>query len=420
MKDNSLKSNLFYDQVGKRWVLKDKPLEYMEFLHCMRNDSSVCPEDNDTDFLKVSSYYDEYTCMWRNQQFPVYKKSRSSIVLKFERSNASLKFYLDRCYVEEQAQKMLSDRQNTVSLEAFIKLYGKHDGEKRFQKYTEKWKRSISKYDKKDLYKNWKHTPENLQKKINPTTGELFSEEEAKQKIQDDFSKGFKKVWQEYRNGERPRSMVNTTIEYYQQKGLSLADAQLELKLRQATFSLEKCIQKYGKIKGQEVFNKRTNKWLDTLNSKSDEEKKSIALRKTRNLPRFSREATEFFSRVIDSLGDFEYEIFYGENEMILWDRVLKKPYFYDFSVPGLKLIIEYNGSAFHPNPKRLNKLEWDKWTCPFSNLNADQKNQLDQNKINLAKSIGYDVLVIWDTDSFDRKIEICSKFIKTKLKYDN
>ena len=64
----------------------------------------------------------------------------------------------------------------------------------------------------------------------------------------------------------------NTSITRWLNKGFSEEEAKIELSKRQSTFSLEKCIEKYGEEKGLEVFNKRQEKWQKTLNSKSQEE----------------------------------------------------------------------------------------------------------------------------------------------------
>ncbi|MDY0215272.1 MAG: hypothetical protein RBS24_07175 [Bacilli bacterium] len=32
-------------------------------------------------------------------------------------------------------------------------------------------------------------------------------------------------------------------------------------------------------------------------------------------------------------------------------DKDIEKVYFYDFTIPKFKIIIEYNGETYHPNP---------------------------------------------------------------------
>lgn len=58
----------------------------------------------------------------------------------------------------------------------------------------------------------------------------------------------------------------NTKIEYYLKSGYNLDEAKKVLKERQSTFSKEKCISKFGYEKGIDIFNKRQEKWIESLN----------------------------------------------------------------------------------------------------------------------------------------------------------
>lgn len=54
----------------------------------------------------------------------------------------------------------------------------------------------------------------------------------------------------------------STTLEYWLKRGYDLEAAKEKLSSRQKTFSLEKCIEKYGEAKGKERWKKRQEKWL--------------------------------------------------------------------------------------------------------------------------------------------------------------
>ena len=56
-----------------------------------------------------------------------------------------------------------------------------------------------------------------------------------------------------------------TKVEYYTTKGISEDDAKLEISKIQNRFSLDICIDKYGKEEGKIVFTNRQIKWHDTL-----------------------------------------------------------------------------------------------------------------------------------------------------------
>nr|DAJ42517.1 MAG TPA: very short patch repair protein [Caudoviricetes sp.] len=70
------------------------------------------------------------------------------------------------------------------------------------------------------------------------------------------------------------------SLSYWLRKGYSEEDAKKELKRVQGTFSLEKCIKKYGEKEGQQIWKNRQDKWLQSLNNKNENEKNEINFRK--------------------------------------------------------------------------------------------------------------------------------------------
>ena len=418
-----MQNNLFYDLCNKRWYKKKEPINFDDFKNFLLEYPFFCNNENLLNLDMLNKHYVAYQELFNNQEIPIYKRSNPYLSLGFCRNNTKIEYYIDRCYNHEYAIKLLNSRQNTVSKKSFIDKYGVEIGESKYLAYVNKWKDSISTWDKKELYKNWKNSSSNYVNKINPETNKNYTEDEANSKIKKDLAKGFTKVWNEYRNGDRPKSIVNTTLEYYLNKGMSIDSATLELKKRQIKNGIEFYIQKYGEIEGKKHYNNRINNWIKKLDDKSYDEKRIITLKRTRNLPRFSKEATDFFIQLLSKIDVNlikDLDIFYGDNEMILWDYGTKRPFFYDFSIPKIKLIIEYNGSIFHPNLDKLNESEILKWQCPFTKVDAITKNEIDSYKIKFAESIGYQVIVIWDTDEYTHKTNKCLQIIENKLKNDN
>ena len=72
------------------------------------------------------------------------------------------------------------------------------------------------------------------------------------------------------------KEKTSTCIEYYLAKGMTQQEAKQALKNRQSTFSLQKCIQKYGQEEGLRKFNQRQQKWQKTLNLKNQQQKTEI------------------------------------------------------------------------------------------------------------------------------------------------
>jgi len=100
-----------------------------------------------------------------------------------------------------------------------------------------------------------------------------FSEEESIQKIKEIQKKNSLKYKEKKRlNPEKYLDVQTTQLGYWIKKGYSEEDAKKQLSERQNTFSLQICIDKYGLEEGTKVFNKRQEKWQETLNSKPQEE----------------------------------------------------------------------------------------------------------------------------------------------------
>jgi len=88
-----------------------------------------------------------------------------------------------------------------------------------------------------------------------------------------------------------------------------------------------------------------------------------------------------------------------------------KKRFFYDFVIPKIKVIIEYNGEKFHPNPNVLNEKEWEIWKTPFG-VNADNQFLYQKEKLDLAISAHYNILEIWSSTTKEVNLNLCKEFI--------
>jgi hypothetical protein len=67
---------------------------------------------------------------------------------------------------------------------------------------------------------------------------------------------------------ENPELFYDKTtsrVEYWIKKGYSEEQSKEKVSERQRTFSREICIKKFGEEKGMEIFNKRQNKWIESL-----------------------------------------------------------------------------------------------------------------------------------------------------------
>jgi len=143
--------------------------------------------------------------------------------------------------------------------------------------------------------------------KINPLTGALYTEPEAdyKRNTQRPIRKEY---WMERgyseqesielaatkkhsnnisgnkaaadRDIEMHKASSRRCKEYYILRGFTKEESISMVSDAQNTFSLGICIDKYGTVKGQELWDARQDSWQTTLNAKSDDEKEDICRRK--------------------------------------------------------------------------------------------------------------------------------------------
>lgn len=184
--------------------------------------------------------------------------------------------------------------------------------------------------------------------------------------------------------------MYNTRLDYYINKGMSEEEAHKALYNRQATFSLYKCIQKYGEEKGLEIFNERQKKWNKKL-------QKSFKLGKYVQSP----VANKLFEEIKNKLN-----INNSTEEKYIFNDKLHKGYLFDFCLNDK--LIEFNGDYWHANPKFYGPKSFIK----AKNKRAEEIWEYDKIKIQTADDQGYKVLIVWENDYHNDKEKTLQKCI--------
>lgn len=191
-----------------------------------------------------------------------------------------------------------------------------------------------------------------------------------------------------------------TTLEYWLKKtDGDIIKANELLSNRQATFSLDKCVNKYGVEKGREVWFNRQKKWQNTLNSKSTEEKMRINRLKVGSSYLISNAEREIIKLL-------NKQNIYPISQYCISDEI---GYVYDICLD--KKLIEYNGDYWHCNPKIYDADFFNK----SINMQAKNKWAKDRAKLDYAISAGYDILTIWEHDykqNPNRVIAECLAFL--------
>lgn len=267
-----------------------------------------------------------------------------------------------------------------------------------------------------------------------------YSLEYALKKVSDIQSNNAKKYAEKYTKEER-KKFTTTCIEYYLEQGMSLEDAQEAVSNRQRTFSLQKCVDRYGKEKGYDIWKNRQYRWQETMKNKSTEElkliysKKGITLenqiakygvdegtnryeawavdyrrRLVRNgFPGYSLESLDWFASFIpkDILNDAKI----GTDEFFIYDN--NKIYFYDFKYKNI--IIEYHGHMYHYNPK----INDDNWHSPFG-LTKEESLQKDLIKKTIALSNGFNFFEFYSNDSKEYEAMIKTEILNSLYEENN
>jgi very-short-patch-repair endonuclease len=281
-----------------------------------------------------------------------------------------------------------------------------------------------------------------------------WSEEEAKQQISTKQSNNGKKFAEKQKQNPKLYSArISTQLQYWIKKGFTKQEAKQKLSQRQSTFSRNKIYKQYGKEKGEKIIQKRNQKWQNSLKENNDmtelNKSKAVSLDKMidkygydnaiikynnwietarqtciNNLQNsFVSQASKQSLNVFQQFYEKAIQIFGVKNIWLGVDdnkeffiKVNNKLYFYDFTIQPLKLIFEYNGSHVHPNKQFLTENEWQNWQHVFTKQNANEVYQFDQEKIKVAKDNGFDVIVLWDSDTIEYNKQIVSESIKQKL----
>lgn len=189
-----------------------------------------------------------------------------------------------------------------------------------------------------------------------------------------------------------------TQLKYWIKKGFSEDDAKKKQSERQATFTLEKCISKYGDKDGRKKWKDRQDKWK----AKVYGENGCIA---------------NAYSKLNVNIGEILENEFPGiryckNKEWFIWDKDQGRVFMYDLCKPDSKKIIEINGDFWHMNPKKY----VSSFIHPVTKQAAQEKWNHDQLKIDTAKKHGYQILVIWESDYKQHPEQIlreCKNFLK-------
>lgn len=370
---------------------------------------------SDEDSPRLAEYYKKQNPEWTIEQCEEkakwFKKSCNYQCIEYYEKNYPELTHEEHLELRKQLQ-IQKKQNNPLNLEYYIKnypelsideqkqLWHKHTKESCYQSEEYYIKRGASEEEAKELKRKKLEivTPKIVAKISGQNNGmSSANRTEQQRKESSPFAKEFytkrglseedRKKFSE--NVAKNRS-YNTRLEYYINKGMSEEEAQKALYERQATFSLYKCIQKYGEEKGLEIFNKRQKIWNKKL-------QKSFKLGKYIQSPI----ANKLFEEIKTKLNIND-----PIEEKYIFNDKLHKGYLFDFCL-GNKLI-EFNGDYWHANPT----LYGPKSFIKAKNKKAEDIWEYDRIKMQTANDQGFKLLVVWEYDYNNDKEKTLQKCI--------
>ena len=193
-----------------------------------------------------------------------------------------------------------------------------------------------------------------------------------------------------------PKENRPMNIEYWVKQGMSEAEAKIKVSERQTTFSLEKCIEKYGEEQGRKKWAARQEKWQDTLNAKPIEELARINRAKMDGSSgSISKVSRKLFSALHVQGARWGSTVDgHGGEAMI---KAENKSFMLDFVLANK--CIEFNGDFWHANPKVYAADKVIGRIGHTKNSTAADVWEKDVIKHQAIANAGYELLVIWEGD---------------------
>jgi len=287
---------------------------------------------------------------------------------------------------------------NKINIEYWIKKYPEKTYEeqnKLYNEYKKKWLEKNKNYTFKTGDKNCnskKNTDQKTRNSRSPRNIEFYERKypelshEEHLKLQQNF---FNKNKIAVKNAIKP-----TNIEYYLNLGMSEIDAKQALYNRQSTFTLEKCIKKYGELEGLKKFSERQQKWLKSLKNNF-------------NINGDGRSVQSQFAKNIIKICCKNLNIKIPKKEKYIYNKKLNCAYAFDFTYNNK--VIEFQGDYWHCNPKLYDKDFYNK----VKQQTAQEIWNYDKIKKECAEYYGYKVLYIWEYDYNKNPEEIVNKCIE-------
>lgn len=235
-----------------------------------------------------------------------------------------------------------------------------------------------------------KRTKEQVQGKNNPG----YQHNGKFSKFSKNFIHGYDANWvkerskkhSEFRN--KNKELFKTNIEYWQALYPEDNKAEFEYKKFQIR-DLDFFVNKYGETEGKQRHQQKIEKWIHTMEEKTDEEKMDINARKV-------KKSGCFYSNAENELFNLLSQYYAMTDQLaLLTDEISYNSQAYLYDMAYSNKIIEFNGDFWHSNPV----IYGDDFICPYTKRTQQEIHDKDIDKIRIANKHGYEVMVVWEKD---------------------
>ena len=313
------------------------------------------------------------------------------------------------CSIEIQKYRDQLNKKRKNSIQYWIlKGYDEETSKQKVLEFQQASSKSVKNrfIPTRDNYRKYGYSEDEIDKKLlTPNKKEFwlkkeFSEEEAILKIKEFQGSLSKKRHDKYRVAivqtdeteiNRYKSQNPVNIEYWLLRGFSEDEAKQKVSERQRTFTLEKCISKYGEEEGRKRWIKRQEKWKKKVFSPEQ----WIGRGRSNISENFISELLVKYPQAIS-----------GKQEKFIYDKDFNRVYKYDLCFEHK--IIEFNGDFWHGNPNKFTEDDINKCT----KKTYKEIWQYDTQKQICAENHGYHVLHVWESEYKQNTQETINKCI--------
>lgn len=201
-------------------------------------------------------------------------------------------------------------------------------------------------------------------------------------------------------NLSRAVTLENMVKKYGLEKGTEVFEEYRQKQIY--TKSRQRYIDEFGEEKGLRILeeiNKKKHPCLENFQRLYGEDEGWERFKEFQENQRgfFSEMASGLFRQIEKELNIKELTYIYEPKATELCLSGNGRNFYYDFCIPELKFIIEFNGDLFHGNPKLFRETDHPN---PFNESQSVKEMwEKDKTKLDLARNKGYTVLVIWESE---------------------